>query len=86
MLVLYNIREKAEVKNNETETWLIFIYYAFDAVRHCGMWESLLECGVPRHLVRLVQRLYTKSTYIVLVGDGQSDEMLGKDIYYPYCV
>ena len=54
----------------------MFIDYAkaFDTVKHYALLVSLLECYVPKRLMQLVRKLYTKSTGVVRVGDEQSDE------------
>ena len=75
MLVLRNLLEKSAAKSEDHELWLMFIDYAkaLHTVKHCALWETLLELGVPKHLVWLIPQLYLKAVGVVRVGDGISD-------------
>jgi len=46
---------------------------AFDMVSHPKLFKVLLEMGIPKHLVALVQALYAQQTANVR-WDGESSE------------
>ena len=69
MLVMRNLLEKSAAKSKAQELWLMSIDYAFDSVKHHALWETLLELGVPKHLVWLKHQLYLKVVGVVRVGD-----------------
>ena len=75
MLVLRNLLEKSAAKSKDQELWLSFIDYAeaFDTVKHHALWETLLDLGVPKHLVWLIRQLYLKAVGVVRVGDEITD-------------
>ncbi len=75
ILTLRNIIEKT-VKRQDQDLWLMFIDYskAFDTVNHSALWNSLSDFGVPRHLVWLMARLYTKATGVIRVMDSHTDQ------------
>ena len=54
----------------------MFIEYskAFDNVSHSALWKSLSDFGAPRHLVWLMDRLYSKATGVIRVMDSHTDQ------------
>ena len=53
------ITEKA--REMQKDIFMCFIDYskAFDCVDHNLLWRNLQELGIPRHLVKLINNLYT---------------------------
>ena len=54
----------------------MFIDYskAFDTVNHVVQWKTLLDYGTPKHLVWLLERLYSEATGVIRVEDGHTDQ------------
>ena len=75
ILTIRNIIEKT-VKRQDQQLWLMFIDYskAFDTVNHAALWKTLLDFGAPKHLVWLLERLYSEATGVIRVADDHSDE------------
>ena len=75
ILTLRNIIEKT-VKRQEQQLWLMFVDYskAFVTVSHAVLWRTLLEFGTPKHLVWLLERLYSKATGVIRVADGHTEK------------
>lgn len=57
--------------------YLCFVDYekAFDNVRWPKLWRTLLEIGVPIHLVSLVKNLYETSEALVKIENNLSDRL-----------
>uniref|UniRef100_H3A3N0 Reverse transcriptase domain-containing protein n=1 Tax=Latimeria chalumnae TaxID=7897 RepID=H3A3N0_LATCH len=72
ILILRNIIEKVVKKKVDTQLWLLFMDYAkaFDTVAHNALWDTLVEFGVPKHLVKL----YEKANGCVWVLGENTDE------------
>ena len=63
--------------------FLTFIDYskAFDCVDHNKMWTDLIDTGFPKHIVLIIQSLYSSQTAIVRTPVGDSDHIhLGKGV------
>ena len=75
ILTMRNIIEKT-VKRQDQQLWLMFVDYskAFDTVNHNVLWKTLLDFGTPKHLVWLLERLYSKATGVIRVADGHTDQ------------
>ena len=75
ILTTYNIIEKT-VKRQDQQLWLMFVDYskAFDTVNHVVPWKTLLDYGTPKHLVWLLERLYSEATGVIRVEDGHTDQ------------
>ena len=71
LFILQIIIEKTLALNDRT-TYLIFIDYtkAFDRVEHSLLFRTMLDMGIPRHLVGLVQGLY-KDQAAAVRWDGE---------------
>ena len=69
ILAIRNIIQKVAKKQDEEEAWFMFVDYtkAFDSVFHDALWKTLLEFGVPQHLIWLVKTLYDSASGIVRV-------------------
>uniref|UniRef100_H3ABE5 Reverse transcriptase domain-containing protein n=1 Tax=Latimeria chalumnae TaxID=7897 RepID=H3ABE5_LATCH len=76
ILILQNIIEKVVKKKVDTQLWLLFVDYAkaFDTVAHSALWDTLIEFGVPKHLVWLVSKLYEKANGCVQVLSENTNE------------
>ena len=62
MMVLFTVQILIEkVKEVSQEAFITFIDYskAFDNVRHEHLFNTMEQMGFPKHLVVLLQRLYT---------------------------
>ena len=75
MLVLRNLTEKSDRKSKDQELWLMFIDYAkaFDTVTHRALWGTVIDFGVPKHLVWPIRQLYLKSLGVVRIPDGNTE-------------
>ena len=75
ILTLRNIIEKT-VKRQEQQLWLMFVDYAkaFDTVSHSILWKTLIEFGTPKHLVWLLDELYSAATGVIRVTDDHTDQ------------
>jgi len=75
ILTIRNIIEKT-VKRQDQQLWLMFVDYskAFDTINHDILWKTLTDFGTPKHLVWLLERLYSKATGVIRVADGHTDQ------------
>jgi len=59
------------LKNLEKEygkdVHICFIDYskAFDCINHELLWKTLLEMGIPKHLIQLLKRLYEDQSVVI---------------------
>jgi len=81
--LLVNIQILIE-KVNATQNSVLFLMFvdytkAFDMISHPKLFKVLLEMGIPKHLVALIQALYAQQTAKVR-WDGESREafIIGK--------
>jgi exonuclease III len=73
---ILNIRQIIEkAREFNIKTYLCFVDYtkAFDSVKWPRLWSTLLEMGVPSHLVKLIRGLYEANTTTVRVGTQTSE-------------
>ncbi|PIK60804.1 endonuclease-reverse transcriptase [Apostichopus japonicus] len=75
ILTIRNIIEKT-VKTQDQQLWLMLVDYskAFDTVNHAVLWKTLLDYGTPKHLVWLLERLYSEATGVIRVEDDHTDQ------------
>ncbi|KAK1795704.1 hypothetical protein P4O66_001192 [Electrophorus voltai] len=59
----------------QKDVYMCFIDYskAFDCVEHVKLWKCLKEMGIPGHLVKLIQLLYTRQEATVRTAFGNND-------------
>jgi len=60
MLFILQLVIKKTLELEEKEVYLIFVDYskAFDTVDHRMLFETMIEIGIPYHLVQLIEGLY----------------------------
>ncbi|MBJ5542592.1 reverse transcriptase family protein, partial [Salmonella enterica subsp. enterica serovar London] len=81
------IMEKAH--EYQKSIYMCFIDYkkAFDCVDHDKLWRALHELGVPTHLVKLLQSLYTNQEATVRISYGDTGwfkiKEYDKDVFFP---
>ena len=57
------------------KVYICFIDYskAFDCINHELMWKTLVEMGIPKHLVQLLKGLYEDQIAVIRTEYGDTD-------------
>src|SRR6218665_950384 len=57
------------------EVHICFIDYckAFDCINHELLWKTLLEMGIPKHLIQLLKGLYEDQSAVIRTEFGDTD-------------
>ena len=57
------------------EIHICFIDYskAFDCINHELLWKTLLEMGIPKHLIQLLKGLYENQSAVIRTEFGHTD-------------
>src|SRR6218665_3913425 len=58
-----------------TEVHICFIDYskAFDCINHELLWKTLLEMGIPKHLIQLLMGFYENQSAVIRTEFGDTD-------------
>jgi Reverse transcriptase (RNA-dependent DNA polymerase) len=59
------------------KVYICFIDYskAFDCINHELMWKTLIEMGIPRHLIQLLKGLYEDQIAVIRTEYGDTDRI-----------
>src|SRR6218665_1720665 len=59
------------------EVHICFIDYskAFDCINHELLWKTLLEMGIPKHLIQLLKGLYKDQSAVIRTEFGDTDRL-----------
>src|SRR6218665_2303 len=59
------------------EVNICFIDYskAFDCINHELLWKTLLEMGIPKHLIQLLKGLYGDQSAVIRTEFGETDRL-----------
>src|SRR6218665_2099561 len=49
------------------------ICFIFDCINHELLWKTLLEMGIPKHLIQLLQGLYEDQSAVIRTEFGDTD-------------
>src|SRR6218665_1437542 len=57
------------------EVYMCFIDYSksFDCINHDVLWKTLLEMGIPKHLIQLLNGLYEDQSAVIRTEFGDTD-------------
>ncbi|KAI8433901.1 hypothetical protein MSG28_015827 [Choristoneura fumiferana] len=72
ILIVRQIIEKAKEFNRPVYICFVDFQKAFDSVRWPRMWKTLLDMGVPQHLVHVLRTLYENNTASVRMDNVSS--------------
>src|SRR6218665_881645 len=70
------------------EVHICFIDYskAFDCINHELLWKTLLEMGIPKHLIQLLKGLYEDQSAVIRTEFGDTDRFKIKNGVRQGCI